>query len=175
MAKKGKKQKKGSKPAKKAAKPGARKGGKKPAKKGVSLAPKMVKTGKGPTPGEVGLDLVGMFNSGQLSEIEKKYWSPGIVSIEGMGMSWAGRKAVEAKNSDWMSKHTLLGASAEGPFVGATGFAVKFRMDVEEKATGNRVAMEEVGVYTVRNGKIAVEEFMYGPMQVTPAGGAPTT
>lgn len=164
MAKKSKKDKKGAKAsARKPAKKPARKAAKKP---GTSLAPRAVKTGRGPSPAEVGADLVAMFNAGQLAEIERKYWSPAIVSVEGMGMSWHGRKAVEAKNSDWMSKHTLHGASADGPFVGATGFAVKFRMDVEEKASGNRVCMEEVGVYRVRNGKIAEEEFMYG--SVTP-------
>jgi hypothetical protein len=34
-------------------------------------------------------------------------------------------------------------------------------MDVEEKKTGNRRTMREVGVYTVENGKVIREEFMY--------------
>ena len=55
----------------------------------------------------------------------------------------------------------MHGASAEGPFVGATGFAVKFTIDLETKSTGKRETMTEVGVYTVKNGKIVQEEFMY--------------
>jgi hypothetical protein len=35
-------------------------------------------------------------------------------------------------------------------------------MDVETKSTGKRETMNEVGVYTVQNGKIIREEFMYG-------------
>jgi hypothetical protein len=73
----------------------------------------------------------------------------------------------------WVSSHTLHGASAEGPYIGATGFAVKFRVDVTENASGKRLLMEEVGVYTVENGKIVREEFMGGSTQTVsaPAGG----
>ena len=69
------------------------------------------------------------------------------------------------------NEHTLHGASAEGPYIGATGFAVKFRVDVTENASGKRLLMEEVGVYTVENGKIVREEFMYG--KTTPVAGQP--
>ena len=61
-------------------------------------------------------------------------------------------------------------AHAEGPYVGATGFSVKFRMDIKDNSTGRRTIMEEIGVYTVFNGKIIQEEFMYGSM--TPAEAA---
>lgn len=134
------------------------------AKKGVKAPkPKAIKTGKGASPAEVGGELVRMFNAGQFAEIEQKFWSPKVVSIEGVGvaMAWEGRKAVRHKNDEWMKTHTIHSASAEGPFVGATGFAVKFRMDVEDTASGSRTAMEEVGVYTIKNGKIVQEEFMY--------------
>ena len=57
-----------------------------------------------------------------------------------------------------------MGGVAEGPFVGATGFAVKFRMDIKDNSTGRRTLMEEIGVYTVLKGKIIQEEFMYGAM-----------
>lgn len=122
-----------------------------------------VNTGKGASPIEVGSAIVAMFNQGKLQEIEQQFWSPGIVSCEGLGVNleWRGRAAVEGKNQDWMKEHRLHGASAEGPFVGSTGFAIKFRMDVETISTGQRQVMEEVGVYTLRNGKIEREEFMY--------------
>jgi len=153
MAKKKSKAKSGGKAQKK--------GGKKKAK---AAAPKAVKTGKGDGPMEVGTELVRMFNAGQFAEIEAKYWAPKVRSIEGHGvaLAWDGRKAVRAKNDEWMSTHRIHGASAEGPFVGATGFAVKYRMDVEDTAAGQRMTMNEVGVYTIKNGKIVQEEFMYG-------------
>lgn len=161
MAKKSSKKKKS---AKKAEKSGASSGKKKNGKKKDALAPKAVKTGKGLTPAEVGADLVRMFNAGQWAEIEDKHWSPKITSIEGVGVAqaWSGRKAVRAKGKEWEADHTIHSAKAEGPFVGATGFAVKYHMDVETKSTGERIAMSEVGVYTIKNGKIVQEEFMYG-------------
>jgi SnoaL-like domain len=149
---------------KKPAAKAAPKAAKKPAgKSGASPAYKAVNTGKGPSPLEVGAALVSMFNKGQFKEIEDQFWSPQIVSVEGfgVGMGWHGRKSVEAKNAQWMSTHTIHGGSAEGPFVGSSGFAVRFRMDVEDTATGKREMMDEIGVYTVQNGKIVREEFMY--------------
>jgi hypothetical protein len=145
----------------------------KAAGKAAGMEPRRITTGAGPGPEEVGRSLVSMFNAGQFAEIEDRWWSPAIESVEGMGMSWSGRAAVDAKNTAWMGQNEILGCSAEGPYVGATGFSVKFRMETREKATGRQVRMEEVGVYTVRNGKIVREEFMYGAAQgVSDAGQA---
>lgn len=160
-----------AKAASKAARKTAKARSKKTARAGGALAPKPITTGRGPTPAEVGKDFVEMFNRGQFKEIEEKYWSPKVTSIEGVGvaLAWQGRRAVLAKNHSWSEQNILHSFSAEGPYVGATGFAMKMRMEVEEKATGNRVQMEEVGVYTVQNGKVIQEEFMYGSM--TPVSG----
>jgi hypothetical protein len=165
MAKKKTSKKAAAKPPKKssvAKKAPAKKAG--GSKGGKALAPVRISTGSGPGPAEIGADLVSMFNQGKIPEIEKKWWSPAIESVEGMGMGWRGRAAVEAKNAEWYANNSLNGASAEGPFVGASGFAVKFKMDITDKASGKRVVMDEVGVYAVKNGKIVREEFMYGAM-----------
>ena len=136
---------------------------KKPVKvaaKGTDPVP--ISTGPGASPAELGAMLVSRFNQGH-AETAGELWSKDLISIEGVGvsMAWVGMKAVDAKNAWWSSAHKVHGASAEGPYVGATGFAVKFRMDVEEIATGKRTQMEEIGVYTVEKGKIVTEEFMY--------------
>jgi hypothetical protein len=153
-----------SAPKKAGRKPGARRTPPKKAagsRRGSGLEPVAVKSGRGAPPAEVGADLVSMFNRGQLGEIEDKWWSRDVVSCEGgMGMEWRGMKAVHAKNAWWGQDHAVRGASAEGPYVGATGFSVKFRIEVETKSTGAVETMEEVGVYTVRDGKIVREEFM---------------
>lgn len=122
-----------------------------------------VSTGSGASPMELGQQLVALFNQGKADAWIAKIWAPTIESIEGVGMNmgWRGTKAVNAKNSEWMKTHIVHGARAEGPFVGSTGFAVKFAMDVEDTTNGQRISMEEVGVYTVVKGKIAREEFMY--------------
>jgi hypothetical protein len=141
-----------------------KKGGKGTPKKRDPLAPTNVSTGRGASPMEIGKSLVEMFNQGKMGEIEAKWWNPAkICSVEGVGvsMAWTGKKAVEAKNADWMKQNAIHGASAEGPFCGASGFAVRFKMDVENRGSGVRSVMEEVGVYTIENGKIVREEFMY--------------
>jgi hypothetical protein len=53
--------------------------------------------------------------------------------------------------------------TATGPFCGnrENQFVVQFVLDVTPKATGERMRMNEVGLYTVSNGKVAQEEFLY--------------
>jgi hypothetical protein len=126
-------------------------------------SPKRITTGSGASAEEIGKQLVADFNKGHY-HINDRLWSSKLVCIEGGGLAWHGMKNVEAKNDFWNAGNLIHGASAEGPYVGSTGFAVKFRMDVEDKSSGRRTIMEEVGVYTVRNGKIVQEEFMYGSM-----------
>jgi hypothetical protein len=128
--------------------------------------PEPITTGGGTTSEEIGKQLVDNFNKGKW-QINTTLWSSNLVCIEAGGLVWRGLKNVEAKNKFWSKGNTPLGGSAEGPYVGATGFAVKFRMDIKDNATGRRTIMEEIGVYTVLKGKIIQEEFMYGKM--TPA------
>jgi hypothetical protein len=137
------------------------------AKTGSSMGPVPVDSGRGATPFEIGKDLVTKFNAGKFEIDEIGHFSDAMVSCEGLGvgLEWRGRKAVDTKNADWYTKHKIHGASAEGPYVGSTGFSVKFNMDVEVKETGQRMAMMEIGVYTVKDGKIVREEFMYGTMK----------
>jgi hypothetical protein len=164
MSKKGKKKDKaGKKAAGEETASKAKKAGGKGKKGAKSLAPKPVKTGKGASALEVGKELIALFNAGDYAAIEEKLWSSKVVSVEGLGVSqaWHGRAAVRAKNEEWMATHTIHSAKAEGPFVGASGFSVKFSMDVEDKTNGQRMPMEEVAVYTVDRGKIVREEFMY--------------
>ena len=147
----------GKKTAKKTARKAGRRGG------GASVGPYDVKTGRGSTPAEIGKDLVASFNTQTPDEqIWKKWFSPQIVSIEGSGQGWRGMKGLKAKAAGFHERFTVHGARAEGPYVGGTGFAVKFTMDMEDKQTGQRHSGSEVGVYTVKNGKIVQEEFMYG-------------
>jgi hypothetical protein len=169
--------KKSSKQAsKKVMKKAAAKGGKpakKPAAKAATLskAPSKlvgmhpISTGSGASAAEIGAAVVAHLNSGAHDDtpLWDKYWSKDFVSIEGMGanLAWHGRAAVKEKCDGWMSENIVHGCRAEGPFVGSTGFAVLITMDVEERKTGNRRTMRETGVYTVQQGKVIREEFMY--------------
>ncbi len=166
MAKKSKKASK-SKAVTKSKGPARKVAKKAPAKKVKSAGkgPRKVGTGGGANVAEIGSKFVAMFNSATpdakiWDALFAKNWS----SIEGfgVGMAFDGRKAVQAKCAEWVASHEIHGASCEGPFLGSTGFAVLFRMDTTDKTTNQRSLMQEVAVYTVKNGKVIQEEFMYG-------------
>jgi hypothetical protein len=147
------------------AKPAAKAGGGKPANAGKLVGMHPISTGSGASAAEIGAAVVAHLNSGAHDDapLWNKYWSKDFASIEGIGvnLAWHGRDAVHAKCQSWVAENIVHGCRAEGPFVGSTGFSVHITMDVEEKKTGNRRTMREVGVYTVENGKVIREEFMY--------------
>ena len=46
------------------------------------------------------------------------------------------------------------------PFVAHDRFVVQYDIDVTDKSSKKRIQMSEVGVYTVKDGKIVREEFL---------------
>ena len=118
-------------------------------------------SGKGPTPAEIGASLVALFNSGKADEVTGLWHHKKIESIESDGTVFEGRKGVAEKDAWWTANFTVHTARAEGPFVGATGFAVVFEMEISPVGNpGERTKVREVGVYTVEKGKIVREEFL---------------
>jgi hypothetical protein len=168
--KKNKKDKKSGKKGKGAKKGGtgksARQAGKRaPAKRkaAASAGPKPVKTGSGPGPLEVATRVTELLRAGNTALVEQEWLAPGIESVEGHGASlaWSGKPAVLAKYRAWEADHDILSMGVEGPWVGATGFALRYKVDATQKSTGQNMKMEEIAVYTVRNGKIVREEFHF--------------
>lgn len=168
MAKKNKKPSKdpGGKSGKKGAAPkGKDKKAKKGKKSGAAKTPKNprpITTGKGTPVAEIAAATMAHLRSGKPdSELWAAHFSSKFMSIEGSGQGWKGIKAVTKKCEEWVSQHTVHSVNFEGPYVGATGFAVKYTLDVTNNASGQRFNMSEVGVYTVEKGKVVQEEFMY--------------
>lgn len=165
MAKKSKKAAKRPAPKKKAkaSKPKAKaKASRKPAGGAAKKSSQaQITSGPGATTEELGKTLVSLFNQNKADDWIKGVWSKDVESIEGTGQVARGREQILSKWDWWTSNHEVMGASAEGPYVGATGFAAKFQLHVKDKSTGADMHMTEVAVYTVKNGKITREEFMY--------------
>jgi hypothetical protein len=96
----------------------------------------------------------------------EELYADNIVSVEAVagpsGIETPGKKAVIAKSKSWAAAYEIHGGNIEGPFLAAEKFAVIFDFDVTEKATARRSKNREVAVYTVAEGKIAREEFLYG-------------
>jgi ketosteroid isomerase-like protein len=117
-----------------------------------------------PTTQEVAQDLVAMLKQGQFDESGEKYWAEDVVSLEPMEGEMAeirGKAGVKAKGDWWTANHEVHDVLVEGPYVHGDQFVVRFKMDLTPKG-GGRTTMDEVGVYTIRDGKIAEERFFYG-------------
>ena len=116
---------------------------------------------------EIGKDLVALCAAGKFEEAGEKYWSDDVVSIEafapeGGDPASRGKAAVVAKGDWFMNAHEIHSMEAHGPYVNGDEFAVRFVMDMTVKETGEHRNMDEVGVYTVADGKIVEERFLYG-------------
>ncbi|MCV6596130.1 MAG: nuclear transport factor 2 family protein [Mangrovicoccus sp.] len=97
-----------------------------------------------------------------------EHYAPDCVSVEAAVMPGAdsaeavGLAAIQAKHAWWNENMEFVSGEIEGPFLhGADRFALIFKSVMREKASGNEMPMEEVAIYTMRDGKIAREEFFY--------------
>lgn len=117
----------------------------------------------------VGKKLVEMCKAGKFKECVETLYSPNIVSIEAasgpnMPARMEGIQAIRGKGEWWEANHEVHKADVTGPFPHGDRFIVRFTMDVTAKAgpmAGKRFTMDEAGLYTVKDGKIAQEEFFY--------------
>jgi hypothetical protein len=112
---------------------------------------------------EIAQGLVKLCKKGRYSEAIEKYYADDIVSVEpaGEGKIVKGLAAVKAKTEHWMRDNKVHKSSTEGPFVGKGQFVVRFTVDLTFKPTGKRLALDELGIYTVRRSKIVHEQFFY--------------
>ena len=116
---------------------------------------------------EVANRLVELCKQFKNFEAMQELYADDIVSVEALPNSAGanetkGKEAVIGKSAAWAAQHEIHSASAEGPYLAGDRFAVTFRFAVTPKASGTRMDLEEVAVYTVKNGKIVREEFFYG-------------
>ena len=98
--------------------------------------------------------------------IRETLFSPDAVSIEAVAMPGfpieaKGLKAIAEKGKVWVDNHEIHKATVEGPWPNGNRFVVRFGYDVTNKPTGRRIQMDEVGLFTIENGKITREEFFY--------------
>jgi ketosteroid isomerase-like protein len=108
-------------------------------------------------------DLVAMCRRGELDQSGEKYWADDVVSIEPTPGEMAriqGKPAVRGKGEWWAANNEVHGVEVEGPYVHGDQFVVRFKMELTPKG-GERTTMDEVALYTIKDGKIAEERFFY--------------
>lgn len=111
-------------------------------------------------------ELVAFCKEGRFLDAINTLYSPEIVSVESMGnetmpKEMRGIDAIRGKNQWWGENNEVHSSVVDGPFVGEDKFAVYYNFDVTFKPTGKRMPMEEMALYSVRDGKIVREQFFY--------------
>lgn len=96
----------------------------------------------------------------------KALYASDAVSVEagappGQSREAVGLAAIKAKGSWWVENHEVHSMTVTGPWPHDDRFIVGFQLDVTPKSSGKRTQMEEMALYTVKDGKIVREEFFY--------------
>ncbi len=111
--------------------------------------------------------LASYCNTGQEAKALDTLYADDCVSVEALSMGEAGRETagldgIRGKHDWWYNTHEVHENTAEGPFLfGDDRFALVFSADLTNRESGERMQMREVGIYTVKDGKIVREEFYY--------------
>ena len=113
---------------------------------------------------EIAEDFAAKCKAGDLDGAGMTYWAENVRSLEpmdGPGAVCENREAVIAKGEWWYGAHEVHSVVTHGPYVHGDQFALRFEMDVTVKESGERMQMDEVGLYTVKDGKVVEERFFY--------------
>lgn len=113
---------------------------------------------------EIGKRLVELTSNDNDAQALDELYSDNVVSIEAGGeeaQTWEGLEAVRGKHAWWNEMTTVHSTSAKGPFASGTDdqFVVRFDMDVTMQGQ-EREQMQEVGLFTVADGKIVREVYL---------------
>ncbi len=111
---------------------------------------------------EIAQSLVDLCRAGKFEHPYDTLYAENARSVEGTWKSFEGIAAIKAKGEEWGRENAVHVLTVNGPFVGTDQFAVHFVFDITPKRTGERMSFAEVGVYTVADGKIVEEKFLYG-------------
>jgi ketosteroid isomerase-like protein len=114
---------------------------------------------------EVATKLVDYCRKGEWMKAVDDLYADDIVSVEARAMEnmpaeMRGIDQVRGKTEWWGKNFEVHSAKVGGPFVARDTFVVQFDIDVTDKASNKRMQMSEVGIYTVKDGKVAREEFL---------------
>lgn len=110
--------------------------------------------------------LVDLCRQGKNHEAIATLYAEDVESSEagaapGMDRVVTGKAAVLAKGQWWVDNHEVHDAQVSGPWPNGDQFIVGFKFEVTFKPSGQRFVMEEMGLYTVADGKVAKETFFY--------------
>jgi ketosteroid isomerase-like protein len=115
---------------------------------------------------EIGKKYVALCKEAKFDACLQELYSKDAVSVEawtppGVDRTATGLPAIQAKGEAWARDHEIHRMELSDAFPLDNRFAVRFQFEVTNKPSGRRMSMEEIGLFTVENGKIVREEFFY--------------
>jgi ketosteroid isomerase-like protein len=115
---------------------------------------------------EVGKKYFALIKEHKHEECLNELFAKDAVSVEagappGGERTAKGVEAIKGKSKWWNENHEVHKAEMFGPYPNDDRFAIRFLYDITNKPSGKRLTMDEVGLFTVENGKIVKEEFFY--------------
>lgn len=115
---------------------------------------------------DVARELVAGCREGREAENLNKLYAEDAVSVEaadmGQGRETVGRDGIRGKHDWFASMYDQVSGETSDPMPhGDDRFAVIFDMKMRKRETGEIEEMRDIGVYTVKDGKIVREEFFY--------------
>jgi len=116
---------------------------------------------------EVANRLVELCRAGKNDQAVKELYAPEIVSVEPEGVPnriVKGLAAIAEKGRKFQDSIAQFNRSSiSDPIVAENFFSCNMLMNVNMKGVPVAIDMDEICVYTVKNGKIIREEFFYTP------------
>ena len=109
----------------------------------------------------VGDELVSLCRQRAYGEAIDRLYAADVVTVEPCDERLEGIEAVRKKNAWWMENFEVHRSDVFGPWPHHDRFAVRFQSEVTHRPTQRRLSLDEVAIYTVRDGKIARVEFFY--------------
>ncbi len=119
----------------------------------------------------IGKQLADFCSQGKNLDAINGLYADNVVSVEAVDMgnpampqTMTGIDAIRGKNQWWSENHEVHSGEVTGPFPHGDRFVLIFNYDVTSKCgpmAGQRMQMEEAGLFTIENGKITREEFFY--------------
>ena len=117
---------------------------------------------------EIAEKLVSLSREGKFEQIHQELFSPEIISVEptkeGGWEVEKGFDGLKKKAEQWHGMvEEMIGGEISDPIVAGNHFTCTWKTKVSFKGAPEAVAMDEVAVYEVKDGKVVLEQFFYTP------------
>lgn len=113
---------------------------------------------------EIAQSFYTYMQQGAFDKIYNELYSQAATSEEPPGSDWTkanGMKEIHEKGKKWNELvDAMHGGTTAAPVVAGNYFTCYMTMDYTRK-DGQRIYMEEIGLYHVKDGKIVSEQFFY--------------